>query len=359
MKKLGRILFALILICTAVILTSCGKSSNAPEGMKLAYGGDECGYYFYVPEEWTVSNVGDIKSAYISRINTTSVSFVEIDPFAGNPELDDDYFFTQYFEDSLKDFPETMKPQITANGVAATFGKGEENADRAIKYVYTYEYADHKFGFMQILMRHDGRYFLFTYSAQAEEKSEGVTYYDYYLEEKVVPIIENFRFVDQKPAETVAPEYPKDKDGYSLVTDSGLSGFEFYTPDSFKVDYSSAIISVTAADGSNVNMTEATGTGTTFSDYWNARKAELEAIFGTVTEIEVDKQISFANARTAFLYEYTFTYKGEVYHVYQILCIAGSTLQPDGYVFTYTAKETNYAAHKTEVDAMIAKVKFK
>ena len=76
MKKLA---LAFILVLSVILLIGCG-SDGAPDGMQLVSGGPELGYYFYAPEEWTVSNTGDISSVYVSRIDTTSVSFAEIDP---------------------------------------------------------------------------------------------------------------------------------------------------------------------------------------------------------------------------------------------------------------------------------------
>ena len=359
MKKIGVILFAIMLIGATLVMTSCGGGGDAPDGMQLVYGGEACGYYFYAPSEWTVSNVGEIKSEYISRINTTSVSFAEIVPTVSIDGAYEDYLFTKSFEDSLKEFPDGFKVEVKVNGDKAVFGKEGEAADKAIKYTYEYEYASHKFGFMQILMKKADRYYIFTYASQAENNTDDKTYSDYYLAEKVLPVIENFRFVEKKSAEEEKIEYPKDKDGYLLVTDKDLAGFNFYIPDSFKVDYSSGIVSATAPDGSNVSMTEATGTGTTFSKYWEMRKTELEAIVGKVEVIRADEPTTIGNARTGFAYEYTFSYNGEKYHVYQVLCIAGPTLKPEGYVLTYTAKETNYDSHKTEIDNIISKVKFK
>ena len=80
MKKLIALILSLTTIFLSLIsLTSCGDDKDeTPEGMQLVYGGKNAGYYFYAPEEWTVSNIGAIKSAYVSRLDTTSVSFCEV-----------------------------------------------------------------------------------------------------------------------------------------------------------------------------------------------------------------------------------------------------------------------------------------
>ena len=150
-----------------------------------------------------------------------------------------------------------------------------------------------------------------------------------------------------------------------------------YVPETFMSDYSSAIVSATHTDGSNVNMTEANGTNENVNTYVLRRFGELKSIVGDVeyrTKIDEDgnplydsqgrpvvdfESISFGNAEAANAYEYSFTYNGEKYKVYQVIVIDGWTLSYTGYVFTYTAKEANYSLHFAEVQKMIEKVRFK
>lgn len=362
MKKFGALILTFaIIICSLLALSSCSGKSDVPDGMRLVFGNDSSGYYFYAPEEWTVSNIDNVKSAYVSKLDTTSVSFAEVDPLPADIGIDEkEYFFGAYFADSLKEFPESMKLEVTVRGEDTVFGKEGEKADKAIKYVYNYEYAEHKFGFMQILMTKGDRFFIFTYTALLEEKSEGVTYYDHYLKEKVLGVIDSFRFTEIKSSEE-GVEYERDEDGYLLITNPSHAGFSLYVPEDFKCDYSSATVSATHADGSNVNMSEATMTGNnmTVSDYWKIRKTELSAIVGEVTEIKVNEPITLANANYAFSFEYTFDYDGEKYHVYQVLAVEGFFLFQDGYVFTYTAKEANYNEHIDSIKTVLEKVDFR
>ncbi len=348
----------IISVFTVFALCACGKS-DTPEGMQLVYGGKAAGYYFYAPEEWTVSNVGEIKSAYASRVDSSSMSFAKIDVAKANTteKSDEEYFFTEYFTDSLAEFP--TAPEVTVNGEKTDFGAEKSRADKALRYVYNYEYSGHKFGFLQIFMTEGEDFYIFTYSALLEERSDGKTYYDYY-KDKLTSVMENFKFTERSEESGKAPEYKKDKDGYILVSNSELSGFELYVPDKYAPDFSSAIVSATHEDGTNINMTEAVSTGVAVSDYWKNRKAELEALTGsTVTEIKVNEKAKLGNADAAFSYEYTFDYNGEKYHVYQVLAIEGPLLMQKGYVLTFTAKETNYEKHSAELKSIIEKVKFK
>ena len=45
--------------------------------------------------------------------------------------------------------------------------------------------------------------------------------------------------------------------------------------------------------------------------------------------------------------------------MYQVIVIDGWTLSYKGYVFTYTAKESNYDLHLDEISKIIDKVRFK
>lgn len=389
MKKIGATV-ALIatLLASLLAFTSCG-GSDTPNGMQLVAGGESLGYYFYAPEEWAISGDGEIKAAYVSRIDTTSISFAEVKPWEfSNPVIDKDkYFFDEYFKDSLEEFPKAPKV-ANPSGEEIIFGKADFAADRAKKYTYTYEYYDStagktfNLGFMQILAKKGDSYYVFTYSASMDNKQGmDISYYAYYLLEDeedsmVNKVISEFRFVE-KTEELPEEELKTDKDGYVLVSDGDLSGFSLYVPSGFKKDFSSAIVSATHSDGTNITMTAATGTNENVNRYMLRRLAELEDV-GCTVEYEImtdgdgkemtdgeDKiikytSIDFGNATAANAYEYSLTYNGESFRVYQVIVLDGWALSYKGYVFTYTAKDANYDLHFDEaVTKTIEKVSFK
>ena len=269
MKK---IILILITILTLSLLSSCGDSYETPEGMQFIGGGEDRGYFFFAPEEWTKGQeLFGVHYVYASRVDTTSVSFAEIDPASFNkpdPAVSDkDFFLSNYFDALKSEFPDSTKFGDN-NGEAILLGSGETKAESAVKYTYSYLVndaytdSDQRVAFMQILATHGGRFYIMTYAASLEEKSEDVTYYDYYLE-KLQTIIDNMRFTEKSGAAAPSIEYTSDKDGDILASDEDLAGFTLYVPSDFKVDYSSAIVSATADDGSNITMTKATATGTT------------------------------------------------------------------------------------------------
>ena len=391
MQKFIALLSLIAITVTSVFcLSSCSDEEKVPEGMQLIAGGESLGYYFYGPEEWTISNIGSIKSAYASRVDSSSISLAEVYPADFLPdgvEGADEYFFGSYFKNSLSEFPN--EPKLSnSDGENILFGKEGEAADKAKKYTYTYEYFDYtagktfNLGFMQILLKKADRYFIFTFSASmAERNATGKSYYSFYLGDdenpgKIYDVINNFKFVE-KINDEPSEEAIRDEDGYILISDSALSGFEVYVPESFKEDYSSAIVSATHSDGSNINMTEANGTNENVNAYMLRRFGELDSIVDDIEyelhydengkpaldpngkEVIAYKSIKFGNAEAANVYEYSFTYNGETYKVYQVIVIDGWTLSYKGYVFTYTAKEANYSLHMDEISKIIDKVRFK
>ena len=356
MKKL---VFVILLIICTLGLISC-SSDGAPDGMQLVAGSAEKGYYFYAPEEWTVSNLGEINAVFVSNLDVTSVTFTQIDAenFKKSDKAvsDEEYFFNNYFDDMKNEFPSDTV--YTLSGENCVFGKADEAADKAKKYTYNYTYNEHKFGFMQILIKHDSDFYIFTYTALLENKTKDKTYYDYYLE-KLQSIIDNFRFTEKSAGSDSTNDYERDGDGYICVSRKKLCGFELYVPDTYSVDYSSAIVSVTTADGSNINVTEATKTGLSAEDYWKSRKEELSSVVTNLTVISEGVETKLGNnSKWAFAYEYTYEYNGEKFHVYQINAVNGSMLFAKGYCFTFTAKEENYENHKDELVKIIEKVKF-
>ena len=369
-EKMKKTLLLLLLIASSLLLFGCGEDVSIPEGMQLIDGGEDKGYYFFAPEEWTSGgNMGGIAYVYASRVDTTSLSFTEIDPktfVKPDPtKSDKDFFLEDYFNSLKSEFPDTTEFG-EKNGEKCLLGSAETKADEARKYTYNYIYKDnysesetsYRIAFMQILAVHNESYYILTYASSLAEKSEGVTTYDYHLE-NLTSVIDNFVFLDEKkPAEEERKEYAKDSDGYLLVSDKDLCGFDLYVPESFNVDYSSAIVSVSAEDGSNVTVTKAVKTGTTIMNYWIARKKALSNHVESITDLKENPvEIKFSNAQNSVVCEYTYVYNGTTFRVYQIFAVAGGLIQ-DGYVFTYTAEIDNYDLHIDEVLRMTEKIKF-
>ncbi len=356
MKKFIALIFS-ILALTALV--SCDKAeSDIPEGMQLVYGSESDGYFFYAPEEWSISNTDNIKAAYISKLNTTSVSFAEVK--FDTPGDKSQYFFEQYFNDHIYDLQKMKGFTLEVNANAVKFGIGEFAATKAVQYVYGYEYLEFQFKFMQILVEHDSHFYIFTYAGQSTADEGEEPNYTKYLS-VAQSVIDNFRFVKRSAAESDSlTDNPRDEDGYVLVSNKKLAHFDLYVPESFKPTASSAIVTVRHDDGSTISISKAAPTGIDASQYFEARKKELEQFFEDVTVIQKDVDTELGNSDSLIFrnwdwaYEYTYVHEGKKHHVYQILSIDGFA----GYVFTYTALEENYLTHFSEILKVIEKVRF-
>ena len=341
MKKITAAVLTIITLLLA--LTGCSQGADAPEGMQLVRGSDAIGYYFYSPIGWIVASQGNIASSYVSTIDSTSVTLVE----AKMPEGS----IKDYFEAAKADF--TFEITVKNEGgepIATKLGNSEE----AYQYIYDYEYSGFKFRTMQIFAKFEGRFYIFTFTSQLTERSAGTSYYDFHLANSLPKIVENVKFVTKSGTEPT-PEYPE-VNGYLLVSDKKLCGFDMYVPKDYKVDYSDGIVSVTREDGANITVSKSTATGVTIKDYWANRKKELEAIVCTVTEIEVNKSegVTLGNLATAASYEYTYELGGVKYHVYQVFAV--DTFE--GYAFTFTAPEAVYAERIGEARDIAARLEF-
>ena len=339
MKKITALILTVII--AALALCGCGgNSSDAPEGMQLVRGGDSVGYYLYAPIGWVVANQGKIASTYVSTIDTTSVTLVE----AEMPDVS----IEEYFNAAEAEF--TFPINVTKRNESFKLG----NAEEARQFIYDYEYSSFKFRTMQIFAKFDGRFYIFTFTSQLTERTEGESYYDFHLNNSLRMITDNLKFV-KKSGATPAPEYPE-SEGRLLVSNPDLCGFELYVPKDYKVDYSHGIVSVTREDGANITVSKSTTGGVSIKDYWENRKSELGAIVGEVTEIKVNnvEGVTLGNLTTAASYEYTYEYGGVKYHVYQVFGVDAF----DGYAFTFTAPEEIYGERIGEALDVAARIKF-
>ena len=333
-NKMKKILSVALILSTLLCIFSCGnKKSDIPAGMQIVRGGENIGYYFYAPEEWQISNVGNISSAYASNVDTTSVSYTEVTPPEGTAY--------EYFHESLKEFP--TAPELTVDGKETTFG----NADSALMFVYEHTYTGHKFRTMQILVSYKERFGIFTYTSVLEKISSDELQYDYY-KEKIDNVMSVFKFVD-KSGTVNENKYENTPDGYMLISDMAVAKFSLFVPSDMTVNFSSGISSASFADGSTLTLSRAIATGVVVSDYWENRKTELKEIVTELNVIEENKNTVLGNSKRAYAYEYTYVYNGSTYHVYQILGITTF----NGFVFTYTAKEDNYSLHMPQIEKII------
>lgn len=342
MKRLLAAFIVIMTLLSILTMTSCGKKDGTPKGMQLVRGGEDVGYNFWGPEEWVVSNYGSISCTYASKVDLSSMTFTETEKPSGT--------VAEYFASEKTKFPYEIS--VSVDGEDCTFGNANKLAK---KYVYSYTYKGFSYTCMQIFVLNSDNFYIFTYTASNEERSEDKSYYEYYLD-KVTAVIDAFEFTDKSESSGTSTEYERDSEGYILISDKTLAGFNMYVPDSFKVDHSSALVSATHTDGTNITMAQATYTGVESQGYWEARKENINAFANnSLAEIEVGKQIDLEDTKWALAYEYTYVFEGIKYHVYQVQIVASATT---GYVFTYTATEELYNTHLAEMNKVLSKFEY-
>ncbi len=353
MKKL--LLLALILMSFSIFLVSCGDEEEVPEGLQIIENSEEHGFKFYGPEGWIVINAKTdtdtaIWGAKMSSVNNISVTLAKSEM----PEGD----IISYFSESMAEFPEYMTPHIVSAPTLANFG----NAEEAYSCVYTYKYENYDFACLQYFIKNAGDFYIFTYTSYGDVTDEESDYSVYY--DEVELCISNFLFTEKKEAGKEAVEYETDSDGYRLVSDEKIAGFELYLPEGVEVIVSNAYVTAKINENAGIYIGKATSTGIQINEYWSNRKSELERIATEVTEIDVNRinkdgeeiKVVFgdlAENRVAS-YEYTYVMGGVKYHVYQIMGV--DTF--NGYVFTYTATEEEYLSNLETVKRILEKVRF-
>ena len=366
MRKFLILILSISLV--ALVLCSCDKKDDVPEGLQLVTSSEEGGYKFYAPDGWMNVNTTGIAGAKVSSLNNTSITFTEAKMPVGT--------IPEYFNASLSEFSGKIKESMTITLRDEVCSFGNANGE-AYKYIYTYKYEDYDFACMQILLTHDDSFYIFTYTSYGDVADETSTYRQYL--DDVQLAIENFLFTE-KSGKTDAPSYEKDGDGYNLVSDSALSGFKLYLPDEYEVIYSDAYVKARISDGANLSLSKATQTGIGIFDYLEHRKNDMSPFTTDFTDVKItvateintnsdtfadwsfdvmpeyDSSLKFGNLESAKIvsYEYKYSFNGKVYHVYQIMGVDRFS----GYVLTYTALNGEYSEHIEKIKTILEKVEF-
>ncbi len=359
------LVFLLVILTASFVFSSCtNEEIDVPSGLQILKISKSDGYQLFGPEGWIVANDGDIAASYVSNINNTSITFAKVAP----PTVS----IKEYFDSEKDKFPY----EITVVEEKDTkFG----NAESAYSYVYTFEYEEREFAALQIFVKNAGDLYIFTYTSYGDPENESSEYQNYL--EVVRLAIDSFKFTEKSAEEEEKPQYEEDSDGYVLVSDKELSGFELYLPKEAEVIMSSAQVTAKLSDKANITLTKSSSTGVSIVDYLKTRKSELEGLFGDVTDKKIafetepklseenadmfdafgvapvgEAEIKFGNLpkNRLVIYEYTYSYHGESYHVYQILGVNSFA----GYVLTYTAVESEYSEHLDTIEKILEKVKF-
>ncbi len=375
--KMKRILsFSLIILAVLFCAVSCKEEdSSVPEGLQVVRISDSDGYEFYGPADWSVANDGDIAASYISVGSQVraSITLARAEATEHPPKA---YFEAQkaYFAYEITVIEEPTVPLGNADG-------------ESYSVIYSFKYNETDYSSWQILAKNGDDLFIFTYTAMGAVSDTESDYQRYVGD--VRKSVDSLKF-KAKSDDVVTDDFPHGTDGYKLVSDKKVAGFELYLPNGAEVLASDAYVLAKLTDKANINLSRANDTGVGVLDYVKNRKIKLQEITDNVTDIAVtlkndydsessvfegwgevmtvmptvDADICFGDIDQSMIiaYEYTYESQGTKYHVYQVFGVVegfmGSGLGASGYVFTYTATEDEYASHLDEIKEILQRIGF-
>lgn len=409
MKKiLCAIMAAIMLMLTSAALVSCGDDDGIeiPEDMQLVRESKEDGYIFFGPEGWTVANQGDIAATFVTTFNKTSITFVKAAPPAqintdGLPETGEDgkkidynkVRFDNYMNETAKGFAYELTPELLS-GSKTNFGANGAEATLAYEYTYSYTAEGETVSCWQILLTRgtgaEEDFFIFTYTSFGKASDDTSAYSIYLPKAKLAA--KNFKFTEKSASlPSTEPDYPKDNDGYLLVSDESICGFKLYIPESFTVVDNSGLVSAKITDKANFNVFKATDTNIGALDYMLRRResAMASADKDSFKDIEIliaqqindehndyfeqikwderctirpvyDPELKFGNAVAGQIvaYKYSYSHGGNEYVCYMIYGVSPGVIFRDGYIFTYTATKDEFDAHWAEIETVLEKIEF-
>ena len=378
MKK-RLLLFFFVILLGISALVSCGE--EAPEGLSVVSTENPDGIKFYCPEGWSV--VSDryngeyrVYAAKYPARGITSITFTE----APMPNGD----IAEYFHDSLSSAVGSIKDtlKVTKEPTAELFG----NAKESYKVIYTYKYEDKDYvngGYkvydvtcMQYFIKHDGRFYIFTYSAYGSPDDEAGDYRKHL--ESVSLAVKHFEF--GKKANEDKPQSESTSDKFVLVSDKTLCGYDLYLPEKYRVIGSNGDVEAKISNGASLSLTRVNDTvNLSFFEYIDVKKKELSGVVGEISDISVvsshpfeteseviknwkitvtptvDESLKLGSLESvAVAYEYSYEWEGVTYRVYQL---HGMTRRA-GFVFTYTAPADEYESHFDTIKEIIKRAEF-
>jgi len=169
--------FMLALSVCALLLCSCKKNTDIPEGMQLV-SSDYFTSSFFVPADWTPEISTGVLVAKAS--DNSNVSIQKMTP-SGSYASADDYFRTDYFPKITSTFKNVTlleEESSVENQKFGTIGNG------AVKYVYTVESDGSVYKIMQYFSVHAGYLYILTYTAEQSVFADHL--------EEVADIVNNF-----------------------------------------------------------------------------------------------------------------------------------------------------------------------
>ena len=366
MTRLLCAILTLCLLCGG--LAACSQGDEVPEGYQNA----TCnGEYFrlYIPTQWTSSTESGVSGGYHSLAEGTAVSMMEVDfdlPSA-EPSTGEGETTPADVTATLDDFVKAHVAQVsTFKGYKVLKDLTDTNMGGRIAAKEISYLADRDgvtYGYRQIMVKAEGRFYLFTYSGVYDEaafEEEGTNTFTRW-KDTVDGILQNITFYkypyEGGENDRKIPNVKEIPEGMKLVTGNDVA-YRFFAPESWIMGKADAadLVYASETDRSNVSVMGYVPDAESYSvaDYWEDTEKHYQETLKDYTLIGEPVE-STMGGKDATVYEYTYSLGGVTYRCRQTVCVYSYMIV----VMTYTALPENYDAHLAEVEAMQGALTFR
>ena len=365
MKRSMRLLACLLCFVTLFMLASCAiqTEDGVPEGMLSATCVD-AKYRLYVPTHWTPQTSYGVSGAYrtFSNQSTVSVSYYPMndvllgqmkeDLAASGKDPQDSTARIQWFAE--KQCQESVRAR-TLNGEITLVEEDciatELGGLNAYQYHYTALINGNTVHFLQRITRRFGNFYVFTFTATADMYemclSDVNTILDYFEFSDTPYVPENYA---KELSQKVTPP-----EGMQIASGDDVA-YRFFVPADWKINMDQSIYAAyVESDRTSVSVVpyQPAQDSMRVSEYFTMTRDMLinlsgEGGFEMISDSE-NPQKQNLGGREASIYEYRLTVGGVTYRYRQYVCAYRSMI----YSVTYTATEEAYAAHLSDLEAIV------
>ena len=375
-----RLLCALLaILLLGGTLVACSEGDEVPDGYQNA----TCnGEYFrlYIPTQWTSNTESGVSGGHYSLAEGTAVSMIEVDfdlPVSlSETEETDTAENTTTAEGetapadrtaTLKDFADAHVNRISGlNGYTVLKELSDTTMSGRIaakEITYLANMGEVTYGYRQVMVKVEGRFYLFTYSSIYDKQAveEGGTNTFYYWKDTVDGILSNIVFYkypyDGGEKEKKIPAIKDIPEGMKLVTGNDVA-YRFFAPESWMIGEAdaAALVYASETDRSNVTVMGYVPDEESYSvaDYWEDTEAYYKESLHDYTLVSEPAE-SKMGGKNATVYEYTYSLGGVTYKCRQTVCVYSYMIV----IMTYTALPENYDANLPAVQQMQAALTFR
>ncbi len=318
-----------VIIC--VLAVSCGKDSDAPEGMHLVSLEGEP-FKLYVPEVWTDNSSSGISGAYYSALNNITVSARYHSHENAAITLD------EYVQECAKTYAESLKLFDLKEKNPAVLGGND-----ALELKYTTEYKGVGFTVRQLITNHggDGEFVILSFYCPTELFDENNAQFD--------SIIEVFVLCEGQADTGDCVIDKKTPEGMKIASSDEIE-YRLYVPNSWVCSSESGKSEAYYPESGKPNVTVTSFSPDdemTAEEYFAMCETQYkEALSGYEFISKTDRTVA---ERSGVSYTYKVRYGEQSIKLMQTVFVYNQMI----YSVTYTALEDRFDVHMADVNAML------